>query len=568
MIKFCSYVLMLLLPLQLAFAQEDDDIGTEVINVVKPYTPTISDAFKIKDIPEVNDDADLEKKEVNYNIFSVPVASTFTPSKGKAAAVEKQAPQKIYNNYASLAIGNYLNVLAEFYATIPMNRSENFTVGLNHHSTQGEIKDVQLDDKFYDTNLNLIYSKRERELSYQIEGLFKHQQYNWYGTSYDLTDLQRTTIDAAHTYLTAGLEGNIEIDRSLFKGGKIKYRRFWDTYDASENRVVILPEFELEVVDYLISLNATVDYVGGEFKALHPGIKYSFLNAGIHPSYQYLQDDLSVDIGVEAMFSIASEQSDTELYVYPKLTASYNLIDDTVIAFGGIEGGLQQNSYEQFVQENKYVAPILGIAPTHNQFDAYIGFKGKLSSKFNYSIKGAYLNEQNKAMFTMKPVNDVDLVVENFDKANTFSVIYDDVNTLQFSGKVSAQISKNYTLGISAIYSSYSSDIVDEVLNLPELTASVFGDFKFSEKLYGGVNLFYVGERIDELQSTTVLVTPETVTLDAYFDANAHVGYHITNRFTAFLKANNIASQDYQRWQSYPVQTLQVLGGLTYKFDF
>jgi hypothetical protein len=567
-LNLSTYILVVLLSLQTTFAQEDENIGTEVINVVKPYTPTISDAFKIKEIPEVADDIELEKKEVNYTIFSIPVASTFTPSKGKAAAVEKQAPKKLYNNYALLAIGSYLNVLAEFYATIPLSRSENFTVGLNHHSTQGEIKEVQLDDKFYDTNLNLIYSKREHELAYQIEGVFKHQQYNWYGTSYDLTDLQRTNIDASHTYFTGGLEGNIEIENSLFKGGNIKYRRFWDTYDASENRVLVAPKFEFEIMDYLINLNTTLDYVGGEFGAIDSSINYSFLNVGIHPSYQYLQDDLAVNLGIEAMLSLDNEHSNTEFYMYPKITASYNLVDDVVIAFGGIEGGLQQNSYEEFANENKYISPLLGIAPTNNQFDVYLGFKGKLSPKLNYSVKGGYLNEQDKAMFTMNPVNDVDLVIENFDKANTFEVIYDDVNTLQFSGKVSAQISKNYALGISATYSSYSTDTLDEVLNLPQIQAAVFGDFVFSEKLYGGMNLFYVGERIDELQSTTVLVTPETVTLDSYFDANAHVGYHITNRFTAFLKANNIASQEYQKWQTYPVQKLQILGGITYKFDF
>ena len=35
-----------------AFAQVDpENIGTEVVNVVKPYTPTISDAFKVKEVP-------------------------------------------------------------------------------------------------------------------------------------------------------------------------------------------------------------------------------------------------------------------------------------------------------------------------------------------------------------------------------------------------------------------------------------------------------------------------------------------------------------------------------------
>lgn len=569
MIKYSSYILFLLISVQVSFAQQDDEnIGTEVINVVKPYTPTVSDAFKVKETPVIEDDEDLKKKEVEYNIFSVPVASTFTPSKGKAAIVEKQAPKKLFNNYASLALGNYLNVLAEFYATLPISRTENFTIGLNHHSTQGEIKEVQLDDKFYDTGLSLVYAKRDRDVSYQIEGLFKHQLYNWYGTSYSLTDLQRSNIDASHTYFTGGLEAGLTVKNSFFKGGNIKYRRFWDTYDASENRIVIQPEFVFDVVDKTINLNTTLDYVGGVFDTNNLDLKYTYLLAGINPNHKITQDDLVVNLGVELAFGIDSENSESNFYVYPKINASYNLVDDLVIAFAGVDGGLQQNSYEQFAQENKFLAPTLGIAPTHNQFDAYLGFKGKLSSKVSYNVKASYLNEQDKALFMLNPVNDVDAFTENYNKANSFGVVYDDVNTLKFFGKLNAQVSKNYTVGVSAQYASFSVDKLEEAWNLPQLKATLYGDFKFSDKWFGGLNFFYVGERKDMLQSTTLLVTSEVVTLKGYFDANAHIGYNITDRFTAFLKANNIASQDYQKWLSYPVQQVQVLGGLTYKFDF
>jgi len=211
---------------------------------------------------------------------------------------------------------------------------------------------------------------------------------------------------------------------------------------------------------------------------------------------------------------------------------------------------------------------MLGITPTHNQFDAFLGFKGKLSSKISYAFKGSYLNEQNKALYVMNSVNDVDLETENFNKANTFGVVYDEVNTLNIQGKLTAQITKKYSVGLSGEYSSFSMDKVLEAWNLPQLKVSIFGDFKFSEKWNGGMSLFYVGERMDQLNSATALVTPNTVTLKGYFDANAYVGYQITNRFTAFLKANNIASQGYEKWQTYPVQQVQVLGGITYKFDF
>lgn len=569
MIKHTLYILVLLSSIQFSFAQqEDENIGTEVVNVVKPYAPTVSDAFKVKEIPVINDDTELKKKIIQYTIFSIPVASTFTPSKGKAAVVEKQAPKKLYNNYASLAIGSYLNVLAEFYATFPMSGSDNFTVGLNHHSAQGEIKNIQLDDKFYDTDLSLIYAKREGDVSYQIEGLFKHQQYNWYGTSYSLTDLQRANIDAFHTYFTGGLNGSLSFEDSFFKGVDIRYTRFWDSYDASENRVIVAPNFEFEVMDYNINLQTKLDYVGGTFKANTLENKYSYLKTALHPSYKYVENELVVNLGVELVFGLDSENSDSDFFVYPKINASYNLVDDVVIAFGGVDGGLQQNSYENFVQENKYLAPDLTIAPTHNQFDAYLGFKGKLSSKVSYQVKGAYLNEQNKALYVMNPVNDVDFVTENYNKANSFGVLYDDVNTLQFSGKLSAQVSKNYSVGISGEYASFSTDMQEYAWNVPQLKASLFGYFNFSDKYIGGLNLFYVGERMDKLLSNTALVIPETITLKGYFDANAHVGYKITNRFTAFLKANNVASQGYEKWQTYPVQQLQILGGVTYKFDF
>ncbi|MGS0524818.1 hypothetical protein ACU8V7_06085 [Zobellia nedashkovskayae] len=91
---------------QFAIAQEEekDDIGTETVTVTKAYTPTISDAFKIKTIPDLNDSIVLQKKKINYSIFSVPVASTFTPAKGKASAVKKTPPPVLYNSYASAGL--------------------------------------------------------------------------------------------------------------------------------------------------------------------------------------------------------------------------------------------------------------------------------------------------------------------------------------------------------------------------------------------------------------------------------------------------------------------------------
>jgi len=61
---------------------------------------------------------------------------------------------------------------------------------------------------------------------------------------------------------------------------------------------------------------------------------------------------------------------------------------------------------------------------------------------------------------------------------------------------------------------------------------------------------------------------PVNVTLDSYFDANAHLGYKINDQLSVFGKVNNIANQGYERWLNFPVQSIQVLAGATYQFDF
>ena len=568
--KYILTTVLLVFTVSFSFAQqeEDDNIGTEVINVVKPYAPSVSDAFKVKEIPVVTDSTNLAKKKIEYTIFSAPVASTFTPSKGKAAGVEKQAPKKLYDNYASLGLGNYLNVLGNLYLTHATSKGSNVSLALNHHSTQGEIKEVQLDDKFYDTQLTLGFQRKQREMRYTIEALFAHQQYNWFGTSYTLTDAQRANIDASHTYLTVGLNATIAIDNSIFKNASFEYVRFWDDQNANENHLNIKPNFEIEIADKNIDLATNIDYLEGVFDVANLNEKFGHLEIGLHPSYTFEIDALTLQIGLQTVFSSNEQQDKTEFLIYPKLKATYPIIENQIHLFAGIDGGSTDNSYRSFSRENKYLAPILTIKNTHTLYDAFLGVEGKIAERFQFTVKAAYKNEDHKALFMMNPVNDVDLVTENYLKANTFGVAYDKVSTGSLFGKITAEITKDNSVGISATYASYTLDTQDEAWNLPNLKATVFGDFKFTDKLSGGVDLFYVGERKDTLQSNTLLVAPALATLDDYMDVNIHVDYQITPRFTAFLKGNNLASENYQKYLSYPVQQIQVLGGVKYKFDF
>jgi len=253
-----KYLLILLLIVaQTTLAQKkDENIGTEVVNVVKPYTATISDAFKVKETPSLDDEDNSKKEDIQYNIFSFPVASTFTPAKGKAAGVDKAKKEKLFSNYATLGFGNYGTIIGELFVTEQLNRNEYVGGMLRHHSSQGGIEEALLDDKFYKTSLDLTYGNHNKDMSWNADLGYQHQIYNWYGTpdyligslSQEDRDLFLKGIDPQQTYHNFYVGGKLGMEDSFFKGASIKYNRFWDAYNSAENRLILKPTFEFAVI--------------------------------------------------------------------------------------------------------------------------------------------------------------------------------------------------------------------------------------------------------------------------------------------------------------------------------
>jgi hypothetical protein len=552
--------------------QTNDTINTEVVNVVKPYTPKISDAFKVKEIPSIDDEETTNKQEIKYNIFSIPVASTFTPSKGKAVDVDKSKKEKLYDNYTSGGVGTYKSFLGEVYLNHAINRTESVGGYISHHSSQGGVEDLLLDDDFSNSKLNINYSRKLRDLSWSVDAGYQHQVFNWYGLPQPLFDEELANeIDPQHKFHTFDFGGKIQFENKTINNGGMRFRRFADDADSGENRFEAHTNFDIPVRDGRINTTVKLDYLGGTFDRSFfedSELKYGNFQLGVAPSYQIIQDDLTLNLGVSAYYMNDTEGGKNKFFIYPKVTASYRLAGDVLIAYGGIEGDLIQNSYYGFAKENPFVSPTLFIAPTDQQYDAYVGLKGKLSNNMSYNIRGNYYAENDAALIRANPV----LLVNDthYQNGNSFGVVYDDVTTFSIFGEINVDVNRNFNLGIKAEYFTYSTEDEEEAWNRPDFEASLFMDFQIDKHWFAGANLYYTGERKDQFDVIDPFLptTPSTITLDSYFDANAHLGYRINDEWSAYIKANNIANQDYERWQNFKVQGIQFLAGVTYKFDF
>ncbi|MFV5688358.1 TonB-dependent receptor [Flavobacterium sp. ZT3R25] len=573
---------LLLIAFQFSFAQKKEQIGTETVNVVKPYTPTISDAFKVKETPALEEEGNAKKETIKYTIFSFPVASTFTPSKGKAEGVEKEKQEHLFKNYATFGVGNYGTFIGELFVNHDLNSTDYVGGMFRHHSSQGGIKSVVLDDRFYDTAIDLTYGSNRKEVSWNLDLGYQNQIYNWYGLPADfgttLTPQDRRTlingINPQQTYNTISLGGKIDFNESILNKMSVKFNHFSDLFGSSENRFYVKPIVKFDVMESAVKTDLIVDYVGGSFKKDYSNtntqaVKYGFTNFGIAPSFVMQKEDWTLNIGAAVFYSLDNQNSNNKFLVYPRFNASYKVVGDLMIFYAGAEGNLEQNSYMDFVNKNPFLSPTLNIAPTDKQYDIFAGLKGKLTNNVSYNIKASYVNERNKALFKSNDYNE-NATNQEYAFGNSFQVVYDDMRTLSFYGELKADFSSTVSFGVNGTFNSYTNDFQSEAWNLPTVKINSNINFNITPKWFAGANVFYVGERKDQKLNTDVVyaVQPDPFTLPSYFDVNANVGFKYSDRLTAFLKANNITNKAYEKWLNYPVQGFQVIVGANYKFDF
>lgn len=568
---------------QFSLAQKkQENIGTEVVNVVKPYTPTISDAFKVKETPSLDDEGNTKKETIKYSIFSFPVASTFTPSKGKAEGIEKSKQEKLFKNYATFGGGNYGTLNAELFVTENIDKYGYVAGVFRHLSSQGGIKDVELDDAFFDTSIEMTYGSNDRDMSWNVDLGYQNQIYHWYGlpTGFGstLTPQDRTAliggIDSQQSYSTIALGGKVSFNESVFKEASLKFNHFSDAFGSGENRFYVKPSFQLDVMEETIKTNVIVDYLGGSFDKNYwntntESIKYGFTNFGIAPSFEMQEDDWTLHIGMGLFYSMDTENSDNKFLIYPQINASYKVVGDLMVFYAGAEGNLEQNSYMDFVNENPFVSPTLYITPTDKQYDVFAGLKGKLADNVSYNVRASYINERNKALYKSNDFTE-DSTNEDYAYGNSMQVVYDDIKTVSFFGELKADFTEDFSFGINGTFSSYTTDVQQEAWNLPDIKLNSTLSYTITKKWFAGADVFFVGERKDQKLNTDIIyvVAPSPVTLESYFDVNAHVGFKYSERLTAFLRANNITNKGYEKWLNYPVQGFQIVLGANYKFDF
>lgn len=574
--KNIALIISILISVSIWAQKPKDTLNTETIEVIKPYSPTISDAPKITDQPQSSTEV-VPKQNIEYQINSVPVASTFTPNKGKAKMISQSAKEKLFDNYISAGMGNYTSPYLDGFVRFFPTRESEVGVAATHRSSKGNQDTEALKNGFSDTKAKVYYATEGRDYRWQADISGSRKAYHWYGLTDELTytDAFLNDTSTQHTYNAIQLGGNFTMNDSYFKGGKVKIGTFFDNYKASEQSFQLEPELLFPLSDEWLKVTLEVNYLKGKaykdfYEISTP--EYTYSDIGLSPTFQVLRDDLSLNVGAKLVYASDIAEKKSEFRAYPNVDVAYRL-DDAFSVFGGAVGGLWHNSYQKMATLNPYLSPTFRSVPTDEKYRFFGGVKGNYNNAVHYTLEVSYASLENQPLFQLNPIffpYAVNMQDVNYKSGNSFTVLYDHAKKIGFDGEVAFDITEQFELGGTLAFEKFDFETQEE-WNYPAISTRIFSTYR-EKKWQLGAQLFMLSDRkdVEYYYSTVPTFVPseiKEVSVGTYLDLNADFTYRFSEQLSAFVRGNNLLTTQYQRYYNFPVLGLQVLGGLTYKFD-
>ena len=557
-------------------AQEDEPIKTQEVLVVKSYTPSLSDAFKISDGPQIPDSLKTKVKILNYKIKPISVISTFEPNKAKPMKLQRSFYSTPFNTFFSGGFGSMSQLYFNISSIIELDRSQRFGLNLYHDGFGSDLPNSLLKSSQSFSQYGANHNLRSSNYNVNTQLLFTTHKNNYFG-------LYESKWD---NFLIASIDP--EIKRNYFK-----FRTYWDWFDSvlrsmsfqlnitgdnfmtTEQQFAFESNFSLPVADGKIQAFA-------QFKGLNTSFNSPFFKdqtqkfsegiGNIEIKWLYSENDLKFKIGAGISYLLANESLNSKFNYYPKLEIFYDKKGNYVSPYLKANGGVYLNSYRESALQNPYLAPITDLRPHFNKYDASLGIRSSLSSVLNFDFGLVFDQIENFQYFKRLPLSILG-EIQPYMLSNAFENKFTDIDLYGIRAQIRIDLAKNNFVQFETAYRYY--DVVEDqiLLNIPSLRMNWKSQFHFRNILTLSFNGEVWGDRaaneyIRSLDFIGSNIGPEKFELPLFLRSTFHLTVKLNDQFDALIKGRFSNSDIHGQWGFYQEPSLIILGGITYKFDF
>jgi len=581
-IKYKIVLIILFSTIGVAYSQ----IKEERVRAKRTQQPDTKKIVKKGQIAEEPNKTEIKNDTLNYTIEDVEAVSDFKTSQLPPQEIQNLPKEKIYDNYAKAAYGNFDHLLLQVFYTHKLNEKMNVGGKFTHNSSTGLKNDFpwNSDDALNDIEVFLNSNLEKGKLN--IVANYNFKKVNYYGIQTLIIPPFNNDSNLQQKYNMISVKGNYDaFSNKYFDKANIKTGYFWDAFNSKESFVEgdiysDISDIETELplvgeIDFGIETEAKLKLTHTEFSEISP-LKTSYFTSSITPILKFEGEKFNLKIGGGITYNVESESGNSDIYFHPRANIEY-LFGSKITLFGGIEGGLQQNSYADISTQNPFVAPLLTIVPTNTKYNIFSGIKGELGVNFKYTVQGNYSNVEN-ILFFQKPIFNSIFGLNNnaYNHLNSFSTLYDDGKILGVSGQLNYIAIEKLNVQLNAKFENYQLDNLSKAYYKPTITSDISASFlMLKDKLIVSSKLYFVGERkandyIKSNANAIIIdqndVVNSEITLKSYVDFNLSLSYKIKPYLSIFVNGINLLNSDYQRYTKYTVQGTQVLGGVLFKF--
>jgi hypothetical protein len=532
----------------------------EEVTIIAPYIPTISNAAKIPFRPEITPtDQDTPSFEYKYVTKRLETRMELDPVEPMKYSEEEQG--QVYRNYAKVGIGNYYTPYLDFMAS--SLKSEKYQLGarIMHLSSEGNIKNYP--PSAYSHNLVSVFGRtftKTHTLSADIG--YKRDVVHFYGFSPDsIPDVEYTKDDLKQRY--QDIHGSIEYGSNYKQDDKLNhllrfgFHYFTDKYETRESQV-----------SFFTGLDKSLSSIGKDYKhslALDLGLEYlaykDSLTAShqtyfmIRPAYRFGFGPYSFEAGLD--INMASEDtpsgSNFGIDVFPILKAEVVIVDEKLKAFAEVTGNRTINSFRSLADRNPFITSTPVMKYTDEQIKIGGGITGN-SGGLNFLAEASYSYLNDMPLF----VTDTLLALQN-----KFDVIYDNINLLKIKASLGYVRINQLSARLLAAYYHYIPKDENKAWQMPNFEIGLDAGYTLLEKYTFRTSMLALGSKYARTFDNSQVVP---VKINGAFDLSLGFDYQVNHLLSAFIDANNILNQNYQRWYQYPVQGILVMAGVKLTF--
>ena len=555
---------------------KQEPIGTQEVLVVKSYTPSLSDAFKIKSAPKLSDSLTSLEKELVYQLQKIPVISTFEPNKASPLKLQQRKSTTPYNTFFSGGYGNKNQLFFNVSSMIELDRTQRFGLNLYRDGFGSDLANTLLKSSQNYSRFGLHHNFRSTNYNANTLVQFKTNKNNYFGL-YD-TEWDPLLINSA----------NPEIKRKFFE-----IRTHWNWYDDVLRGITFqanLTSDNFNSTEQQLGLKTEfgVDLGSGKLKSelnlqgFHSTFENSYFDRSLEQYtqgkgsvdiyWQHSRNDLKIKIGAGAAYLLGVENIASSLLYYPQLELYYQKPGNVLSPYLIAEGGVHFNTYKNLAATNPYLAPTTLLTPTFNQYNASLGIRSQLASVLNFDLGFIYDQVENFNYFERLPF-DSSYQDESYRLSNAFAAKYSNTDLYGFKASLRIDLAKDNFVRFETRYRLFETNGNQELWNIPALEMNWESQFQWEDRLAFSLSGNLWGDRIaayrpifidQELNNVQII----SENLPLFISTTAHLTYKLTTQFDVFVKVKLNSQEKHGRWAYYPEPPLLFLGGITYKFDF